>query len=89
MIDRLLGDLLVSNDGRSYTIFISYTAEDPDFAAAVANAFGEAYLSYQASVQSEATRQASEWLGAKLDDLRQRLEASEATAERFRRDARS
>jgi len=87
VIDRLLGNLLVSNDGRSYTIFISYVAEDPKFAAAAANAFGEAYLSYQASVQSEATRQASEWLGAKLDDLRQRLEASEATAERFRRDA--
>jgi succinoglycan biosynthesis transport protein ExoP len=87
VIDRLLGDLQVSNDGRSYTIFISYTAQDPDFAAAVANGFGEAYLSYQASVQSEATRQASEWLGAKLDDLRQRLEASEAAAERFRRDA--
>ncbi|MGK9168512.1 polysaccharide biosynthesis tyrosine autokinase [Inquilinus limosus] len=87
VIDRLLGDLQVSNDGRSYTIFISYTAEDPEFAATAANAFGEAYLSYQASVQSEATRQASEWLGAKLDDLRQRLEASEAAAERFRRDA--
>lgn len=87
VIDRLLGNLLVSNDGRSYTIFISYAAEDPKFAAAAANAFGEAYLSYQASVQSEATRQASEWLGAKLNDLRQRLEVSEATAERFRRDA--
>lgn len=87
VIDRLLGNLLVSNDGRSYTIFISYVAEDPKFAAAAANAFGEAYLSYQASVQSEATRQASEWLGAKLNDLRQRLEVSEATAERFRRDA--
>ncbi|WP_179221900.1 GumC family protein [Inquilinus limosus] len=87
VIDRLLDNLQVSNDGRSYTIFISYTAEDPEFAAVAANAFGEAYLSYQASVQSEATRQASEWLGAKLDDLRQRLEVSEAAAERFRRDA--
>jgi capsular exopolysaccharide synthesis family protein len=87
MIDRLLDNVQVSNDGRSYTIFISYTSGDPEFSAAVANAFGEAYLSYQASVQSEATRQASEWLGAKLDDLRQRLETSEAAAERFRRDA--
>ncbi len=87
VIGRLLDNLQVSNDGRSYTIFISYSAGDPEFAAAAANAFGEAYLSYQASVQSEATRQASEWLGAKLDDLRQRLEVSEAAAERFRRDA--
>jgi capsular exopolysaccharide synthesis family protein len=87
VIDRLLDNLQVSNDGRSYTIFISYTAGNPEFAAAAANAFSEAYLSYQASVQSEATRQASAWLGAKLDDLRQRLEVSEAAAERFRRDA--
>ena len=87
VIDRLLGDVQVSNDGRSYTIFILYTSGNPEFASAAANAFGEAYLSYQSSVQSEATRQASEWLGAKLDDLRQRLEVSEATAERFRRDA--
>ena len=87
VIDRLLDNLQVSNDGRSYTIFINYTAENPEFAAAAANAFGDAYLSYQASVQSETTRQASEWLGAKLEDLRKRLEVSEAAAERFRRDA--
>ncbi|WP_225771441.1 polysaccharide biosynthesis tyrosine autokinase [Inquilinus sp. Marseille-Q2685] len=86
-IDRLLGNLTVSNDGRSYTIFIMFAATDPVYAAAAANAFGEAYLDYQADMQAAATRHATEWLGSKLVDLRKQLEASESAVEAFRRDA--
>ncbi|MCB8829057.1 hypothetical protein LJD47_29015, partial [Escherichia coli] len=36
-IDKLLSNVSVVNDGRSYTIYISYRADNPQYSAAVAN----------------------------------------------------
>jgi len=83
-IDLLLSRLQVTNDGRSYTIFISYRASDPVYAAKVANAFANAYLDHQVDVQQSAAKRVSEWLGEKLVTLRNDLETAERAAEDFR-----
>lgn len=83
-IDKLLSNVSVVNDGRSYTIYISYRADNPQYSAAVANAFGEAYLDYQVDLQTSATRRVSDWLGGKLVSLRATLEQSERAAADFR-----
>ena len=82
--DRLRGGLKVVNDGRSYTIYIAYIAEDPGIAARVANAYAQAYLGYQDDVQIEATRRVSDWLSDRLKVLAARLERAEQGAERYR-----
>jgi uncharacterized protein involved in exopolysaccharide biosynthesis len=87
-IDLLLSRLRVNNDGRSYTIFISYRASDPVYAAKVANAFVTAYLDHQIDVQQSAARRVSEWLGEKLVTLRSDLETAEHAAEDFRQKSR-
>lgn len=87
-IDLLLSRLRVTNDGRSYTIFISYRAPDPAYAAKVANAFATAYLDHQIDVQQSAARRVSEWLGEKLITLRNDLESAESAAESFRQKSR-
>ena len=87
-IDLLLSRLRVTNDGRSYTIFISYRASDRVYAAQVANAFATAYLDHQIDVQQSATRRISEWLGDKLGNLRSDLESAERAAEEFRQKSR-
>jgi Mrp family chromosome partitioning ATPase/capsular polysaccharide biosynthesis protein len=84
----LLSRLRVNNDGRSYTIFISYRAPDPVYAARVANAFVTAYLDHQIDVQQSAARRVSEWLGEKLVSLRSDLEGAERAAEDFRQKSR-
>ncbi|KGE02317.1 polysaccharide biosynthesis tyrosine autokinase [Rhizobium sp. YS-1r] len=84
MIDDLMKNVRVINDGRSYTIYISYYASDPAYAAMVANAFGEAYIDYQIDLQTTATRRVSEWLGERLGSLRTKLEESERVATEFR-----
>ena len=86
-VDALLDGLRVSNDGRSYTIFITFTSADPGFAASVANAFADSYLNRQINLQTVATRGASEWLGAKLADQRERLERAESSVQAFRSEA--
>lgn len=83
-IDQLLSNVSVMNDGRSYTIYINYRADNPIYSAAVANAFGEAYLDYQVDLQTSATRHVSDWLGGKLVSLRTTLEQSERAAADFR-----
>lgn len=87
IVDRLLSGLRVSNDGRSYTIFIAFTAHDPTFAAEVANAYASAYLDQQVEFQTAGIQNASEWLGSKLESLRSDLQQSELAVEAFRRQA--
>jgi len=84
LVDELISNVHVANDGRSYTIYISFIAPDPNFASVAANAYGEAYIDYQIDVQTSATRRVSEWLGEKLVDLRTKLEESERLATDFR-----
>lgn len=86
-IDRLVSGLRVNNDGRSFTIFIDFESTDPAFAKRVANAYAEAYLNHQISLQTEATRRASDWLGSKVEELGEKLQASETIVENFRRES--
>ena len=87
LIDELLSGLRVSNDGRSYTIYIAFVAGDALVAARIANAYAEAYLDQQVEFQQAGTRRAVEWLGSKLVDLRAQLERSEIAVEQLRRDS--
>lgn len=82
--NELMQNVRVVNDGRSYTIYIAYYDEDADYAAKVANAYGEAYINYQIELQTSATRRVAEWLGERLGDLRTKLEKSESRASEFR-----
>ncbi len=84
LLDELTSKVQVTNDGRSYTIYVSFTGMDPDFAAAVANAYAEAYISYQVDLQTTATRRVSDWLGTRLVSMRNELERSEHAATSFR-----
>jgi succinoglycan biosynthesis transport protein ExoP len=85
LVDWLIGNLKVSNDGRSLTIVVSFTSESPERAAQIANAIVQTYLDDQALVKTRATMMASDWLGQRVDKIRQDLEKSEAAVDDFRR----
>ncbi|TCL74550.1 polysaccharide biosynthesis tyrosine autokinase [Rhizobium sp. BK251] len=87
MINDLISHVGISNDGRSLTIYISFKADTPEYAALVANAYGEAYIDYQIDLKTSATRRVSEWLGDSLVNLRTKLEQSERLATDFREKA--
>lgn len=86
-INLLLSNLRVSNDGRSYTIFVTYRAGDPQMAAATANAFVAAFIDDQIEAQRQANRRVSDWLGETLVGLQANLEESESALESFRSEA--
>src|SRR5262249_23743285 len=85
LIQLLSEGLKVSNDGRSYTIHISFTSTDPQLAATLANGFAREYLASQLDRKIEATQHATTWLSKRLVELRRELEVSEVALERYRR----
>jgi uncharacterized protein involved in exopolysaccharide biosynthesis/Mrp family chromosome partitioning ATPase len=85
LTDWLIGNLNVSNDGRSLTIVVSFTSESPERAAEIANAIAQTYLDDQVLAKNRATMKASDWLGEEVTKIRQQLEISEAAVDDFRR----
>ena len=83
--DWLIGNLGVSNDGRSLTILVSFTSESPARAAQIANRVAKTYLDDQVLVKARGTMNASTWLGERVNEIRKELEKSEAAVDDFRR----
>jgi capsular exopolysaccharide synthesis family protein len=83
-VDHILSGLRVSNDGRSYTIIVSFTSHNPEYSARIANAVSETYFTLQMEMKSDATRQVNKWLSQRLIELRQALEASERAIQEYR-----
>ena len=75
-ISVVKGNLRVLRLGRSYIQQIEYTSLSRTKAAAIANAFADAYIEDQLQAKFEATRRASEWLQQRIGELRQ--QASDA-----------
>jgi polysaccharide biosynthesis transport protein len=75
----LKDNLRVTRLGRSYIEQIEYTSLSKDKAAAIANAFADAYIEDQLQAKFEATRRASEWLQQRIGELRK--QASDAYKE--------
>jgi succinoglycan biosynthesis transport protein ExoP len=69
-------NLTVERSGISYAIEIKFQANEPGLAAKVANAVAEAYVDLQRSSKNDATLQTSEWLEARLPELRAKSEAA-------------
>ena len=63
---------------QSSIIQVSYSSRDPEFSAAVANAFARAYLDTILDLRVEPTRQAAVWFDEQLKSLRANLEDAQA-----------
>jgi polysaccharide biosynthesis transport protein len=87
VISSFLGHLNVSNDRRSYSIFVNFTSEDPEKAAVIANAVADQYLVDQLEAKFEATRRATSWLNERLADLREKVKESETALQEYREKA--
>ncbi len=87
IVDWLQSGLGVSNDGRSFTIYIDFSSPDPAVSSEIANAFAATYLDDLVSMKVRAARNASTWLRQRLEEMRHELEVSETAVFEFRRSA--
>lgn len=81
-IEAWLGGLLqksldVRPSRESNVIIIAYTAADPAFAAAVANAFVQAYIDVNLELKIEPARQSAVWFDEQLQRQREVLERAQ------------
>ncbi|MCL5777897.1 polysaccharide biosynthesis tyrosine autokinase [Limibaculum sp. FT325] len=82
---RSLGSAVdVRQRGVSVVILIDVSSEDPRKAALIANTIADQYLVDQLEAKFEATQRATSWLNERVNELRERVEASEAAIEAFK-----
>jgi capsular exopolysaccharide synthesis family protein len=83
-VDVFLGNLDVRRVGTSYAIDISCTSGDPNKAAKIANAVADAYIQDQLKAASQAAQKSSEWLEARLTQLREQLNTAARQLDLFK-----
>ena len=76
--------LSVERVARSSVVALSFRSTDPQLAAAIANAYANAYLTDQLNANFDATEKASVWLQERLTDLGQRSQKASLEAERYK-----
>lgn len=68
----LQDDMDITRVGRTYILNISFTSPSADLSARVANAIPDAYILDKLDSKYDSTRRASDWLLARIDELKQR-----------------
>lgn len=82
-IEGWLGDLLLRNldlkpSRDSSVVDVTFEAQDPTFAASVANAFAEAYQRVNLELRVEPAKQTAAWFDEQLVKMRKNLEEAQA-----------
>ncbi|GIC78948.1 polysaccharide biosynthesis tyrosine autokinase [Moritella sp. F3] len=78
--------LIVTPIRKTQLVKLSYDSEDPALAALIANAVGEAYIAQDLAIKSSINKNAAQWLGTRLEDLRESLDASESRLQVYRKE---
>ena len=85
-INHLKGNVDVRRVARTYVLGVEYTDPDRTEAAAIANAFAEAYLTEQLGAKYDATRRAAGWLETRLAELKQSSLDADSAVQKFKAD---
>ena len=83
-VNTLKRSVQVKRAERTYVVDVSVTSREPAKAARIANAIAQAYLEEQTDVRSDAARQVSQSLSARLSELKDRLRQAEDRVETFK-----
>ncbi|GEP08983.1 GumC family protein [Methylobacterium gnaphalii] len=83
-LDTLRQNILVRRPERTFVIDVQAKSKDPQKAANIANAIGEAYFDEEASARTEAAKRVSDSLTSRLNTLREALEDAEGKVASYR-----
>ena len=83
-LTALKRSIVVKRAERTYVVDVSVTSRTPEKAARIANSVARAYLAEQADVRSDAARQVSQSLSARLTELQNRVREAEEKVEAFK-----
>lgn len=84
--DMLAENLAVERKGTSYAIRIAYTADNPQFAATMANSIASSYVDSQITTKAEGRSEGIAMLSKRLKQLRNDVLSAEAAVSQYRSD---
>lgn len=84
LVQTFIDRLSIDPVRKTQLVNISFEAFDPQLAADVANAVGDAYIDSQLEAKMGITQKANAWLGGRLGELRLKLDNSEKALQDFR-----
>ena len=90
-VEQWLGDLLLKNldaepSRESSVINLSYSGADPQFAAAMANAFAKTYIQTSLELRLAPARQTAEWFDQQIVQLRQKVDQAQQKLTAYQRE---
>ncbi|WP_342642397.1 GumC family protein [Rhodoligotrophos ferricapiens] len=83
-IETYFQDIQIYPVVETKVISVTFTSTDPQLAAQVANEVADQYVSSTQEDQSASTEKASEWLSSQIEQLRDKVVASERAVEEYR-----
>jgi succinoglycan biosynthesis transport protein ExoP len=86
LTERLLAKLSVTSGRDSRLIKIGFSSQDPEFAAAVANAFMKAFLDANVNLKAAPARTETAWLEGQMKMLREQLGQAEGRLSQFQQE---
>lgn len=86
LADLLLKYLDVSPSTQGSVVNVSYNGRDPRFAAAIANAFANAYITTNLELKVEPAKQTSAWFDNQVNILQKHLEKAQAKLSDYQRE---
>ena len=85
-VGKLAAAIKVEPEGRSRIVNLYVEDGDPERAARMANALGDAYIDFALESRLENTRRASQWLDRQVAEFAERIENKEAQLNRFQQE---
>lgn len=83
-INGFLGGLVVVPYRNSRVVDLAYRSTDPDLATRAVNAHARSYIEQNMEFKFQASKEASDWLAARLADQRKEVEAAESALQQYR-----
>lgn len=84
LVSTFQSRVTISPIRKTQLVQITFTTYSPKLAAEVANAIADEFINSQLEAKLGITQQAATWLGGRLGELRQQLDASEAKLQAYR-----
>ena len=84
--DAVLSRLKVNRVGTTYVLDVATTADQPDKAREIANAFSQGYLALQIGQKVDVNRSRDTSIRERLDGLRRQVQAAETAVEQYKID---
>ena len=83
MSKRLSKKVNARRVGKTFIIAVTFTSENPEKSARIANKLADAYLVSQLEAKFQATKRANQWLNSRLASLQEKLQESEKAVELY------